>query len=48
MIADIPLWPILAKLAEGLLATLALSLIAFALGGLAAVAGDAREAGFSS
>ena len=38
MIADIPLWPILAKLAEGLLATLALSLIAFALGGLAGLA----------
>ena len=33
MIADIPLWPILAKLAEGLLATLALSLLAFVLGG---------------
>lgn len=38
MIADIPLWPILAKLAEGLLATLALSLIAFALGGVAGLA----------
>ncbi|CAB5683211.1 Inner membrane amino-acid ABC transporter permease protein yecS [Delftia tsuruhatensis] len=35
MIADIPLWPILAKLAEGLLATLALSLLAFVLGGAA-------------
>lgn len=33
MIADIPLLPILAKLAEGLLATLALSLLAFVLGG---------------
>lgn len=33
MIADIPLLPILAKLAEGLLATLALSLLAFLLGG---------------
>ena len=35
MIADIPLLPILAKLAEGLLATLALSLLAFVLGGAA-------------
>ena len=33
MIADIPLLPILAKLAEGLLATLALALLAFVLGG---------------
>lgn len=33
MIADIPLLPILAKLAEGLLATLALSLLALVLGG---------------
>ncbi|MDR3016383.1 MAG: amino acid ABC transporter permease [Delftia acidovorans] len=33
MIADIPLLPILAKLAEGLMATLALSLLAFVLGG---------------
>ena len=33
MIADIPLMPILAKLFEGLLATLLLSLLAFVLGG---------------
>lgn len=38
MIADIPLLPILEKLLSGLLATLVLSLIAFALGGLAALA----------
>jgi len=37
MIADIPLQPILTKLAEGLLATLLLSLMAFLLGGLAAM-----------
>lgn len=35
MIADIPLLPILLKLREGLLATLMLSLMAFALGGTA-------------
>ncbi|NOK24250.1 amino acid ABC transporter permease, partial [Corallococcus carmarthensis] len=35
MIADIPLLPILLKLGEGLLATLMLSLMAFALGGTA-------------
>ncbi|MHA6907190.1 amino acid ABC transporter permease [Ralstonia pseudosolanacearum] len=35
MIADIPLLPILLKLSEGLLATLLLSLMAFALGGTA-------------
>ncbi|AZU55558.1 amino acid ABC transporter permease [Ralstonia pseudosolanacearum] len=35
MIADIPLLPILLKLSEGLLATLLLSLMAFALGGAA-------------
>lgn len=37
MIADIPLLPILLKLAEGLLATLLLSLMAFLLGGLSAL-----------
>lgn len=35
MLSDIPLLPILAKLAEGLLSTLLLSLIAFVLGGAA-------------
>lgn len=38
MIADIPLLPILLKLADGLLATLLLSLMAFALGGAAGLA----------
>ncbi|AVS65115.1 amino acid ABC transporter permease [Paracidovorax avenae] len=38
MIADIPLLPILLKLAEGLWATLLLSLMAFALGGVAGLA----------
>lgn len=38
MIADIPLLPILLKLAEGLWATLLLSLMAFALGGAAGLA----------
>lgn len=37
MIAEIPLWPILQKLGEGLLATLLLSLLAFVLGGVAAL-----------
>lgn len=37
MIAEIPLWPILQKLAEGLLATFLLSLLAFVLGGAAAL-----------
>ena len=37
MIADIPLLPILLKLAEGLLATLLLSLMAFLLGGMSAL-----------
>lgn len=37
MIAEIPLWPILQKLAEGLLATFLLSILAFVLGGAAAL-----------
>lgn len=37
MMAEIPLWPILQKLGEGLLATLLLSLLAFVLGGVAAL-----------
>ena len=37
MIAEIPLWPILQKLAEGLLATFLLSVLAFVLGGAAAL-----------